>query len=127
MSNLAASPKAYRRSAVLAATPGQLVVMLYDAAKRFLSQATRAMDDGQIERSHYTLRRAELIISSLDGELDYDQGQLANHLHSIYQFCLGHLNAGRTHRDTAKLEEVSELLGELREAWAQAAAEVDNA
>lgn len=127
MSNLAPSPQAYRQSAVLAATPGQLVVMLYDGAKRFLRQASMAMNEGQIERAHNTLRRAELIIASLDGTLDYSQGQLADRLHAIYQFCLAHLNSARIGQDAGRLEEVNELLGELREAWAQAAAEVDNA
>jgi flagellar secretion chaperone FliS len=119
-----ATPDAYRQGAVLAATPGQLVVMLYDGARRFLRQASIAMRAGEIERAHNTLRRGELIIAHLDGTLDFDQGQLPERLHSIYQFCLAHLNTARLDQDAAKLEEVSDLLGELREAWAQVAAEV---
>jgi len=119
-----ATPDAYRQGAVLAATPGQLVVMLYDGARRFLRQASIAMRAGEIERAHNTLRRSELIIAHLDGTLDFDQGQLPERLHSIYQFCLAHLNTARLDQDVAKLEEVSGLLGELREAWAQVAAEV---
>jgi flagellar secretion chaperone FliS len=119
-----ATPDAYRQGAVLAATPGQLVVMLYDGARRFLRQASIAMRTGEIERAHNTLRRSELIIAHLDGTLDFDQGQLPERLHSIYQFCLAHLNTARLDQDAAKLEEVSDLLGELREAWAQVAAEV---
>lgn len=124
MSNLTASPQAYRQSAVLAATPGELVVMLYDGARRFLRQATVAMREGQIERAHNTLRRGEMIIAHLDGTLDFEQGQVSERLHTIYGFCLKHLNSGRTFQDPTKLEEVSELLGELRDAWAQVAEEV---
>ncbi len=124
MSNLTASPAAYRQGAVLAATPGELVVMLYDGARRFLRQANVAMREGQVERAHNTLRRAELIIAHLDGILDFDQGEVPERLHTIYQFCLAHLNAGRREQDAGKLEEVSELLGELREAWAQVAEEI---
>jgi flagellar protein FliS len=126
MSNLAASPNAYRQSAVLAASPGQLVLMLYDGARRFLRQASIAMREGKVERAHNTLRRSELIIAHLDGILDHDQGQLPERLHAIYQFCLAHLNSGRLLQDATKLEEVSDLLGELREAWAQVASETDN-
>ena len=121
MSNLTASPEAYLQSAVLSATPGELIVMLYDGAKRFLRQATVAMRAGEIERAHNTLRRGEMIIAHLDGTLDYDQGQLPERLHAIYQFCLTHLNGGRMAQDPTKLEEVSHLLGELREAWAEVA------
>jgi len=125
MSNVAtASQAAYRRGEVLAASPGQLVVLLYDGARRFLRQASIAMREGQVERAHRTLRRAEMIIGHLDGTLDFEQGDVAQRLHSIYTFCLSHLNAARMGQDAAKVEQVSELLGELREAWAQVAAEV---
>ncbi len=123
MAPLTASPEAYRQNAVLSATPGELVVMLYDGARRFLRQAAIAMDEGEVERAHNSLRRAELIIGHLDGTLDDEQGQVSERLHSIYQFCLAHLNRGRMGQDRRMLEEVSRLLGELREAWADAASQ----
>ncbi len=125
MNNVTASHAAYRRGEVLAATPAQLVVMLYDGARRFLRQAVGAMNAGEVERAHTTLRYGERIISHLDGTLDYDQGDLPQRLHSIYVFCLSQLNAARIGQDPGKIEHVSELLGELREAWSQVAAEVD--
>ncbi len=127
MSSLAPSPAAYRQGAVMAATPAELVVMLYDGARRFLRQAAMAMEEGEIERAHNTLRKAELIVDHLDSVLDYDQGEVAQNLHQIYRFCLAHLNSARLSQDASKLEEVSEMLGELREAWAQAADEVARA
>jgi flagellar protein FliS len=125
--SVAASPNAYRQGAVLAATPGELVVMLYDGARRFLRQASIAMRDGHVERAHNTLRRAEMIVAHLDGVLDHEQGQIPAQLHAIYQFCLAHLNRARISQDPAALEEVSDLLGELRESWAQVAAQVGRA
>jgi flagellar secretion chaperone FliS len=126
MSNVAASQAAYRRGEVLAASPGQLVVLLYDGARRFLRQASSAMNGGEVERAHKTLRRGERIISHLDGTLDFEQGKLPRDLHAIYTFCLTHLNAARLDQDPTKIEEVSELLGELRDAWAEVAAEVEH-
>jgi flagellar protein FliS len=123
MSNLATSPQAYRQGAVLAASREQLVVMLYDGARRFLRQGAVAMREGQIERAHNTLRRAEMIISHLDATLDFDQGQVAERLHAIYAFCLVHLNRARINQDAGMVEEVSGLLGELRDAWSQIATE----
>jgi flagellar secretion chaperone FliS len=122
MTNLTASPQAYRENVVLSATPSQLVVMLYDGARRFLRQATTAMRAREVERAHNTLRRAEQIIVHLDVVLDREQGdQVAEQLHAIYQFCLAHLNRARMSQDADKLEEVGNLLGELREAWAEIA------
>jgi flagellar protein FliS len=125
MSNVAASHAAYRRGTVLAATPGQLVVLLYDGARRFMRQAAVAMGDGEVERAHKALRNSERIIRHLDGTLDFEQGDIPHRLHAIYLFSLSHLNAARMTQDPGKVEQVSELLGELREAWSQAAAEVE--
>jgi len=113
-----ATPNAYRESAVLSATPEVLVVMLYDGARRFLFQAGVAMRDGRIELSHRKLRRAEDIIHHLRDALDMEQGEISERLEAIYLFCLRHLQQARFDRDASKLEQVSTLLGELREAWA---------
>ena len=124
MSNLAPPPHlAYRRASVLAATPGELVVMLYDGAMRFLHRGAVAMAEGQVEVAHNALRRGERIIRHLDATLDFDQGELPQRLHAIYAFCLAHLSAARYAQDVGKIEEVGELLGELRDAWSQVAAE----
>jgi flagellar secretion chaperone FliS len=113
-----ATPNAYRESAVLSAPPEMLVVMLYDGARRFLFQAGVAMRDGQIELSHRKLRRAEDIIHHLRNALDMDQGEISQRLESIYLFCLRYLQQARFDRDASKLEQVSALLGQLRESWA---------
>jgi flagellar secretion chaperone FliS len=125
MSNVTASHAAYRRGTVLAATPGELVVLLYDGARRFLRQAVVAMREGEVERTHNTLRYGERILRQLDGTLDFEQGDLPQQLHAIYTFCLTTLNAARISRDTSKVEEVIELLDELRDAWDQVVAEVE--
>jgi flagellar protein FliS len=96
--------------------------MLYDAARRFLRQAATAMRDGEVERAHNTLRSAEQIVAHLDGVLDHEQGaDLAERLHAIYQFCLAHLNRARMSLEADKLDEVSGMLGELRESWVEIA------
>jgi flagellar protein FliS len=108
---------------VLSASRGQLVVMLYDGARRFLSQAATAMRNGEVERGHNTLRRAELIVGHLDATLDFDQGLVAERLHAIYMFCLEQLSSSRFTQDAGKLDDISVLLGELRDAWGQIADE----
>ncbi len=122
MTPMTASPQAYRENAVLCATPAQRVVMLYDSARRFLRQAAEAMRAREVERAHNKLRRAELIVAHLDMVLDYEQGaELAEQLHSLYNFCLTHLNRARMSLEADQIEEVSEILGELRESWVEIA------
>jgi flagellar protein FliS len=118
MSNLA-PPRAYRESAVLSAQPEQLIVMLYDGARRFLHQAAIAMGEGQVELAHRKLRRTEDILLHLREVLDMEQGgELATRLQSIYMFCQSYLLKARLDRDPAKIDRVSAMLGELRDAWA---------
>ena len=112
------SPQAYRRGAVLSAPPERLIVMLYDGARRFLHQAAAAMRAEQVEDAHNKLRRAEDIVAYLRDTLDLEQGEIAVRLQSIYLFSQRHLRQARIERDPAKIEQVSELLGRLREAWA---------
>ena len=118
MSNLA-PPRAYRESAVLSAQPEQLIVMLYDGARRFLGQAAIAMGDGQVELAHRKLRRTEDILMHLREVLDMEQGgEIATRLQSIYMFCQSYLLKARLDRDPTKIDKVSAMLGELRDAWA---------
>ena len=56
-----------------------------------------------------------------------DQGEISERLESIYLFCLRHLQQARFDRDVNKLEQVSGLLGELREAWATIAGPMSSA
>ncbi len=125
MSTPVASPltssKAYRQNAVLSASPAQLVVELYDGARRFLRQAAEAMGEREVERAHNKLRRAEMIIDHLNGVIDDDQGEIASHLHAVYAFYLAHLNEARMKQDPGKVREVSRMLGQLREAWREVA------
>jgi flagellar secretion chaperone FliS len=114
---------AYKEQSILTATPGQLVVMLYDGALRFLFQAAYAMRDGKHLDADARLTRAEAIIDELLTTLDLEQGgEIASRLQGIYVFCNRHLIEARVQRDPSMVEKVSELMGELRESWAQVAA-----
>jgi flagellar protein FliS len=117
-----ASPQAYRESAVLTASPEQLVVMLYDGAGRFLRQAEAALAEGAVTHAHDRLNRGEAIIDELLATLDMDQGAIAERLQAIYIYCKRCLMEARRERDATKVRLVVRLMSELREAWAQVAA-----
>jgi flagellar protein FliS len=118
---LAASPAVYQQQAVLTASPGQLVVMLYDGACRFLTQAAYAMRDADRIRSHERLRRGEAIIDELLCTLNLEAGEIAADLQGIYVFCKRELGDARLDDDADKVEWVRDQLADLREAWAQIA------
>jgi flagellar secretion chaperone FliS len=120
MTTYAANPtSAYRSSSVLTAPSEQLIVMLYDGARRFLHQAAIAMRERRIALAHTKLTRAEEILRHLRATLDHEQGgQIAERLGAIYTFCLAHCSRARLDQDPDKLDEVSSLLAGLRDSWA---------
>lgn len=118
-----ATPNAYRESAVLTASPVQLVVMLYDGANRFLTQASVLYDQGDAIEAGQRLGRAQAIVEELLATLDLEQGgDVAPRLQGIYVYCLKLMHAARFEKTSAPLTEVAGLLAELRESWAELAA-----
>ncbi|GAC1322126.1 MAG: flagellar export chaperone FliS [Thermoleophilaceae bacterium] len=115
----AAAQQAYRDSAVLTAPPERLVVMLYDGAIRFLQQAAAGLRQGDLAAMNNRLQRAEAIIQELRSTLDMSAGEVAERLESIYSFSQRHLLEARFEHDPERIERVSDLLGELRGAWAE--------
>jgi flagellar protein FliS len=115
------APQAYKESAVLTATPGQLVVMLYDGIRRFLFQATVAMREGNIEICNNRLQRAEAIIDELNATLDMSAGEVSENLRSLYVFSRGHLMQARIKQSPEMIEEVSKLLDTVGDAWREIA------
>jgi flagellar secretion chaperone FliS len=121
MSAYAPAPNAYRESAVLTATPEQLVVMLYDGANRFLIQSAVAMRESRPAVAGEKLRRAEAIIDELLATLDMSVGRIAEQLQALYLFFKEHLSAARLEQSAEKVEEVARLMRDLRSAWASIA------
>jgi flagellar protein FliS len=111
---------AYQQQAILTAPPGRLVVMLYDGCLRFLFQSAHAMREGDRTTSLARMRRAEAIIDELTVTLDHERGGVvASRLQGIYSFCRLHLMEAWRDSDAQKIDQVSGLLGELRDAWAE--------
>jgi flagellar protein FliS len=121
MSAYASAKQAYTESAIMTASPGRLVVMLYDGAIVGLRQSAAAMRAGDRERSRARMRKAEAIIDELNSTLDLGAGEVAHRLRAIYNFCKRHLIHANVKQDPAAIDTVVSLLAELRDAWEQAA------
>ncbi|HTX74374.1 MAG TPA: flagellar export chaperone FliS [Rectinemataceae bacterium] len=119
---------AYRETRVKTASPGQLLVMLYDEALKQCDIAVSLFADGakprpeSIERINLALGKVQDIITELMASLDFEAGgEIAQNLFSLYVW-FGHeiLEANIT-KDAGKIKSVRAMLGELRSAWAEAA------
>lgn len=103
------------------ATPGQLVVMLYDGFLRFSAQARAALERGDVGEAGMRLTRAQAIVTELRVTLDMTQGPIAQNLAAIYDYVGERLTVGRLSQDVSQIDEAVRHMAELRTAWAQIA------
>jgi len=104
---------------VAAASPHQLVTMLFEGFTDAIAQARAAMLAGQIEPKGKAIVRAVRIIDEgLIASLDLEAGgQLADDLMALYGYIARRLTHANHRNDTAALDECVRLIEPLRAAW----------
>src|SRR5882672_12490524 len=115
--------QSYRKVAAQTAPPGQLVLMLYDGAIRFLhgAQSGFSKDDPAESNSliNNNILRAQQIIRELNYCLNMDLGgELAVQLRRLYDYFDRRLQESNTKKEPSGIVEVIDRLSELRDAWA---------
>ena len=122
---MATGYQAYQTNAIHTASPEQLVVMLYDGCLRFLRRAEKAAEEGRPAAVTEAVSRATAIIMELNATLDMDRGgEIAANLRSLYFFLHRHLLDASREGSTDKLRQALGLVGDLRDAFAEAAKKV---
>jgi flagellar protein FliS len=116
--------RVYRTNSILTASPGQLVLMLFDAALASMASAKEGFD-----RPHTDLRRCEVInrhllkaqriIRELRGALDFEVGgEFAPLMLRLYDYYNRRLFEANLRKRVEPVLEVEQLLRQLRDAWA---------
>ena len=124
--------RTYRSNAVLTASPGQLVLMLYDGALKALGLAKEAFDmpaesPKRIELINQQLLKAQAILTELQNGLNMEAGgEFAQTMHRLYDYHNRRLFEANLRKQVAPVVEVEKLVRELRDAWAQMLSQQDN-
>jgi flagellar secretion chaperone FliS len=107
----------YVKNAVETATPLMLIIMLYDEAIKMCSLAAQDMGVKK-ESVHNKLIKAQKIVTELTVSLNMEQGgEVAQNLRSIYVYLHMRLVEANVENSKKKVEEVIQILKDLREAW----------
>ncbi|NLL71280.1 MAG: flagellar export chaperone FliS [Epulopiscium sp.] len=109
----------YRNNAILTATKEELTLMLYDGALKFCNQSIRALEDKNFELAHQLNMRVQDIIQEFQLSLD-DQYEISGSLALLYDYLLRRTIEGNIQKSIEIMEEVRELLKELRDTWKEA-------
>lgn len=112
----------YVDNQIKTASPGKLLVMAYDAAIKFGHMAQEKMKQGDLFEQSSNIRKVQNILlelmSSLDPKVDR---QLTANLDALYTYMFDRLTHANVHDDVNAIEEVVQIMTELRSAWEEAA------
>lgn len=111
----------YFENQVKTASPGQILIMLYDGAIRFLREARAAMESGdRIGRLEKT-SRVVAILTELSNTLDFEKGgEIAENLDGLYWYMIRELTSANGREGTEALTVSEDILMDLRDGWVQA-------
>ncbi|MEN9637335.1 MAG: hypothetical protein RL077_5739 [Verrucomicrobiota bacterium] len=117
--------RTYRVNSVVTASPGQLVLMLFDGALKALAlaQAGFEMPEGDLarfEKVNTHLLKAQSIFTELRSGLNMAAGgEFATTMDRLYDYYNRRLFEANLRKEVAPVIEVERLLRDVRDAWAQ--------
>ena len=115
----------YQLASVNTASPGQLVLMMYDGVLKFLAVARAGCalpedDPARLEMVQRGIGRALAIIDQLRATLDAEKGgDYAQNLERLYDYYSRRLLKAQIELNDSLLAEVEGLVTTLRSGWAE--------
>ncbi len=114
----------YRKVATQTATPGQLVLMLYDGALNFLEKALTGFEYRDPRLFNQTINnnilRAQAIIHEMNASLNMQAGgEVASNFRRLYNYFYRRLTQANRTKQKAPILEIITLLRQMRDSWAE--------
>jgi flagellar protein FliS len=114
----------YRRVATQTASPGQLLLMLYDGALKFLETAMTGFNYQDPLLFNQTISnniiRAQAIIHEMNASLNMkDGGEVASNFRRLYNYFYRRLTVANRTKKKEPIEEIIARLRVLRDSWAE--------
>jgi flagellar protein FliS len=122
----AAQTRRYQEVQVLSASPGELVVIVYDHLLTHLARARRALGSTpqEFEQRSQSLTQSRAAVAELLATLDEERGgEIAHTLRSLYAFFLVELSTLGVSPNADRLDRLTRMIQELRDAFAAVVAQ----
>ncbi|PKH24973.1 flagellar export chaperone FliS [Enterobacterales bacterium CwR94] len=101
-----------------AATPHQLVLMMFTGLMDELTRAKGHIEAKRFEKKANSVNKCIDILNALTSALDYDRGgDLALHLAGLYDYCVYRLYDASHNLSVEGVEEVESILSNLQQGW----------
>lgn len=112
--------RAYLATQVETTTQGELLIMLYEAAIKFLKRAKVEIDNKDYAKKGIYISKAMAIIHELAESLNKEKGgEITPRLNQLYMFCTSQLIKANIRLDNKMIDDVIRILDGLRSAYAQ--------
>lgn len=107
---------AYKQNSVTTASPGELTLMLYNGALKFLLKAKQGINENNIAEKNENIQRTQAIIAELMSTLNMDY-DISKQMLPLYEYMNRRLMEANIKSDIAIIEEVEGLVTEFRDTW----------
>ena len=112
------SAQQYQQAQFATVDRGQLLLMMFDGAQRFLSQAEQRLPADDVTGFLTALGRAQAVIAELLSTLDHQRaGEIATNLDRLYRFMLDHLIEANVAKSVRHVGQVRRILGIIGDAY----------
>lgn len=112
--------KVYLETQVITTSQGQILIMLYDGAIKFLNMAKERMVAKDYASKGNLISSAIDVINELASSLNAEKGgDLAANLNELYFYCNKRLFMANSRMDQGMIDEVITILSGIRNAYAQ--------
>jgi flagellar protein FliS len=112
----------YLQDSINTASPGRLLIMLYDRLVLDLAQAEEALRADDRETAHEKVCHAQEIVLELRTTLNLEAWSGAAGLANLYGYLLTELIGANIARDAGRVAVCRGIIEPLRDAWREAAA-----
>lgn len=106
----------YSNQKVMAASPAELTLMLYDGAIKFCNIAEAAVEKKDFDKAHTNIIKIEKIIEYLRSTLDMSY-PVAQDFENMYSYIARRLVEANIGKDLEILQEVNTHLHAIRDNW----------
>jgi len=106
----------YQQNSVMTASPKELILMLYNGAIKFCNLAIQAFEDGEVQKQHMYLMKAQDIITELELSLD-KKYEISKEISILYKYIKELLMEANIKKDVQKVLEAKDLINDFRNTW----------
>ena len=117
MSMNIAGYEAYKKIQIQTADQGSLILMCYEGAANFLKKAIKSLEDNDQKNWTTFLNKAQNVLWELTNSLNFDAGEIAYNLDSLYNYMIRRIVDAQFHTNIDAVNEVIAYLEDMRGTW----------